>query len=89
MRALKTVLPNARPHSCLQHAKLNTSRRFSDGFKKLVSMLGEFIAFLPPAAFHISAETLLAKAKAAGKQAGYEYLTLVGEGRAFVADGPL
>ena len=42
---------------------------------------------LPPA-FHISAEVLLAKAKAAGKQAGYNYLVTVGEGGAFVPDGP-
>ena len=52
-------------------------------------MLEEFIAFLPPPAFHISGEAWLANATAAGKQAGYEYLTTVVEAGAFVAEGPL
>ena len=53
VHVMNEFFPDARPHSCLQHAKVNTSRRFGDGCKKMTSMLQEFIAFLPPSAFHI------------------------------------
>jgi len=46
----------------------------------------EVISCLPPFAFHITTEQILAKCKAAGKQTGYEYLASAGGGGAFTID---
>ena len=52
-------------HVCLQHGRLHTKRRCSGGFKISCPNILDMIAFLPPFAFHLSAELLLEKLEAA------------------------
>ncbi len=53
------MFPLARGHMCLEHAKKLSSSRFSDGYRKLVPSLQEFIAFLPKNVRHVAAVNLL------------------------------
>ena len=77
------MLPLAKGHMCLQHAKVQQGRRFSIGFKHESVKLVELMAFMPNAMFHISAETLLAKLDSAGNGRAAEYFRSSGSPCAF------
>ena len=61
-------------HVCLQHGRLHTKRRCSGGFKMACPNILDMIAFLPPFAFHLSAELLLEKLEAAGQISAFKSL---------------
>ncbi len=69
---------HARGHMCLEHAKKLSSSRFSDGCRKLVPSLQEFIAFLPKHVRHVAAVDLLDRLQAAGQTKGHTYLATAG-----------
>ena len=82
MHALSTYFPSAKGHLCLEHAKRNTEKRFSGGFKKLTNNFTEFSAFLPPPAFDIATHLFLASLSEQGQD--ITYLTTARKGGALL-----
>ena len=83
MTALSTYFPSAKGHLCLEHAKQNTEKRFSGGFKKLTKNFTEFSAFITLPVFYIATNQFLASLSEQGQD--ITYLTTARKGGAFVA----
>ena len=77
--------PEVEVFLCLEHAKRNTSRRFTGSYKKLVPMIQETLAFAPKPVRHIGVESLFRVLREVDNQEkGLSYLMTNGEGGAFV-----
>ena len=59
MSSLASLFPDARGQLCLEHAKRNAEKRFTDGYKKVVRNFLEFSAFMSPGAFTVSVDLFL------------------------------
>ena len=85
MNVMKAFFPYAKSHLCLEHAKRNADKRFTGGYRHVVTNFVDSMAFQGPMAFSVAVDAFLESLHEDNQDT--VYFTSARAGGAFIATG--